>query len=125
MAQLPLEVKAGIRANAAAQAWPDDFTVQEHVVETQTDAYQQLEGLTGRLARKPVYRRLVSKATEEWPDDFEMRLHTVLEHLAAVKVVARNSWSPAPSSAAAGLATFSASGTKKPGGPVPVGLAPS
>lgn len=78
-----------IRAKAA-EDWPDDFSMQKHVVDRQMEALQWLgENVENAPEDVPedVYERIVSKATADWPDDFTMIQHVIERQVEAYREI--------------------------------------
>ena len=77
------EIAKIIRFKAAAE-WPDDFEMQRHVIEEQTEAAEKMTHYQQNLdTTNEVVENCLRKALTEWPDDYEMMLHVLTEQVAA------------------------------------------
>jgi hypothetical protein len=81
---LPPDIKQQIRLHAESE-WPDDFEMQKHVVDSQSDAYWQLQALAVADGDNLIIRQAIAHAASEWIDDFEMQLHTAQNQIASAQ----------------------------------------
>lgn len=67
----------------AKSEWPDDFSMQRHVIEEQTEAYNWLQNFVEPRVPPADMDKIFVKAIEEWPSDFAMQKHVVEEQVEA------------------------------------------
>jgi hypothetical protein len=74
---VPSSVENNIRTNAE-QEWPDNYRMQKHTIDNQTEAYKKLENLNS-IEGVPdnVLTKIKEKAEAEWGDNYRMRVHTI------------------------------------------------
>mgnify|MGYP003483650040 CR=1 FL=1 len=66
----------GILRSKAARDWPDDFEMQRHLIQHQTEAAEKMSFYLDKLdLENSVTKGCMTKALEEWPGDFEMQVH--------------------------------------------------
>jgi hypothetical protein len=74
---VPYGVADKIRAKAERD-WPNDYRMQKHTIETQTEAYIKLENLTSiQGVPDNILTNIKEKAESDWGDDYRMRVHTI------------------------------------------------
>ena len=72
---ISVETASIIRRKASSE-WPNDFEMQRHVVQRQTQAAEEMVLYQTKLdMQNPVIEACINKALDEWPDDFEMQVH--------------------------------------------------
>ena len=84
MEQLPSDVRVRILMKARND-WPDDFEMQKHTIDSQTEAFHELNRRRILLGDTESVLAVFAFAAANWPDDYEMELHTVNSQIASVR----------------------------------------
>lgn len=86
VSQIPLNDRNKIK-NIAKRQWPNDYEMQEYVINKQEEAYRQILKYTDRDLPFKVFNELKRKASLVWPMDYEMRLYYIDQQAASYKAV--------------------------------------
>jgi restriction system protein len=73
---------AGILAKAVAD-WPNDYTMQEHIIDEQLASYRWVCGYHSDDLDPEMLSRIKAFAAAEWADDYTMQQHTIQEQVAS------------------------------------------
>ncbi len=77
------KVKAEIMEKAKTK-WPEDYVMQEHLLQQETESFNNLSKLT---IDSKVKEDILNKVIQDWPDDYHMMEFLYKEHLEAYDFV--------------------------------------
>jgi len=76
------EIQREIKERSQKQ-WPEDYEMQEHTIQEQTQAYHDINNLQSSYLKNEDISRIIGRAIKQWPEDYEMQLHTANEQIEA------------------------------------------
>ena len=82
---LHLEEANKIIIEQSKKEWPNDYEMQEHYIENQLKAYNELQKLKPNGVPIDRFDNICSKATDEWGTDYEMLLYNINNQIESFK----------------------------------------
>lgn len=76
--------EAIIKSHCESQ-WGNDYQMQAHCIDKQSNAVEQLRHQTHTGVPADVFDQIRAKAKQEWPNDFQMRLHAENKQIEAYR----------------------------------------